>query len=140
MTYDQVRQVLTAAFDPGFKAAFSEVPVEYDNRDQVDREAQAQIGPFVEFHLEFEDTVQIGLGDPVPERTFGKLQLIVNTPIGAGTARTLEILEWSRQHLARQDFSGVITHKASVLKVEGIKGFSGDAIDIYFWYDTYTPA
>lgn len=138
MTYDEARQSLVGYFNAEFSAAFPGVPVEYDNRNLVDLEAQAAIGPFLELAVLFDDSTQASFGAPVLERTTGMMQVIVHAPVGSGSANANEILEWVKRRMRRLNLpSGVQTSGARRSSAGEIPGFSSEALLVGFWYDDF---
>lgn len=138
MTYDEARQALVGHFSEAFGAEFPGVPVEYDNRNLVDLEEQAQIGPFLEFAVLFDDSLQVAFGVPVLERTTGTVQVVVNVPVGDGKARANEMLEWVKRRMRWLNLpSGVQTAGGKRSRAEDLPGFASEAILVGFWYDDF---
>lgn len=136
MTYDEARQALTDRFNDAFIAAFPTIPVEYDNRETVDVEAQVSIGPFVEFFVRFHEGQQMTMGQQPLERVLGDVIFIVNAPLGTGTAKTNELHQWAHTQLSRQQLGDLVTQTASPGKVSEALGYRSAPLLIPFWFDS----
>lgn len=136
MTEDDARQALVTIFDAAFKAAWPAVPVEYDNRATVDRDAQLQVGPFVEFAVDIYESEAANVGFPVLERTLGAVFVVVNAPSGSGTSQTLQILETVKRTLSYKQQGTLHTFGTSRSKVADLPGYRSEALLVSFYYDT----
>lgn len=138
MTQDEARQKIVAHFDQAFAEAFAGVPVEYENRSTVDREAQSKIGPFVELTVEVTDAEQITMSDPALERCYGMLVVTVSVPLGSGVARQNKIVEWVLAKFGREDLAGVRFKTGRPGKAWDAQGFHTKPTFVPFWFDRET--
>lgn len=136
MTEDEARQALVTLFDVAFKEEWPSVPVEYDNRATVDREAQLQVGPFLEFAMDIYESEAANVGFPVLERTLGAVFVAVNAPAGSGTSQTLQILETVKRILSYKQVVTLHTFGTSRSKVADLPGYRSEALLVSFYYDT----
>lgn len=138
MTQDEARQAIVAHMEAAFPAAFPGVPVEYENRDTVDPEAQSKIGPYLEVGIDVLDGEQITMSDPALERYYGMLTVTVNVPRGSGVAKQNELVEWVLARFGREDLTGVRFKTGRPGKAWDKQGFHKKPVFVPFWFDQET--
>lgn len=135
MTFKQVRETIVDFIDTDFRTDFADYPLEYDNRNVVDLEAQVTKGPFAKLFIDHTDYEQASMGANPVRRGYGDVTLTLHVPFGRGAVVGQDVQEWFLLKFDRKQLGDIqfFTPRPfqSRENLPGFKGFS--SVVVFYW-------
>ena len=135
MPFKQVRDQIVEFVDADFRAEFPDHPLEYDNRNAADIEAQVMKGPFASIFLDCTGYEQTSLGSDALRRGYGDVTVTLHVPVGRGSVVGQDVQDWFLLKFDRKQLGGIqfMTPRPFQPKANypGFKGFS--AVVVFYW-------
>lgn len=137
MKFEDARAAIFARLNTYWAAAHPTIPVDYENRMQVD--LATQVPPFITCELALNDGAQVSIEAAPVVRYAGAIYLAVWVREGGGSKQALELLGELSDQFKTTRFSGVTTQAPRPLPAQHKVGWLAYAVRVPFWFDD-TPA
>lgn len=136
MTFKQVRETIVDFIDTDFRTDFADYPLEYDNRNVVDLEAQVTKGPFAKLFIDHTDYEQASMGANPVRRGYGDVTLTLHVPLGRGAVVGQDVQEWFLLKFDRKQLGDIQFFTPRPFQnTESLPGFKGFSSVVVFYWD-----
>lgn len=138
MSYEAARAALVGFIETGWAAgAFASTPIEYENIDEIDHDAQTV--PFLTLEIDWRGAAQASInpgasGVPL-KRQRAELLFHIHLKEALGSKTAMQIADVLDGLLTFQKVSGVQLLATSLQKAGTFKGWRIWPLSVPFWYD-----
>lgn len=126
-----IRESLVGLVAGAFEAAYPNVPIEYPNKDAVDRNSPPPL--WVEFEIKWADGEQVGMAANPKTRFHGFLYVTVWARRGDGTKVSAEVIDWFINQLKYASPTGVCMQAPEPSTPTPPNGWYLEQLKLYFY-------
>lgn len=126
-----IRESLVGLVAGDFEAAYPNVPIEYPNKDAVDRNNPPSM--CVEYEIKWMDGVQIGMASAPKTRLHGFVYVTVWARRGDGTKASSEVIDWFSSRLKYASPTGVCLQAPEPSTPTPPIGWHLEQLKLYFY-------